>query len=193
MAGSTPISSMALKSSDPQRRSHRLGAVREPANLRRGQVHRGPRCSSCRPRPCEAGPSPRAIDNIPGHTPCRLRSGRRPAAGLCHQPLEFMLARDIGLGRRCNLGTGRYLSGSTSKRLAVSSDMHPESAKAPSTVARTARRIRSAGSYRTNLSSQEPNEGCNNQGLTSGEEPGPAPRQWRQPRACRNARRPSRL
>ncbi|MGC1960086.1 MAG: hypothetical protein WA683_20935, partial [Pseudolabrys sp.] len=57
-----------------------------------------------------------------------------------HQPLEFMLARDIGLGRRCNLGT-RYLSGSTSKRLAVSSDMHPESAKAPSTVARTASAI----------------------------------------------------
>jgi hypothetical protein len=183
VAGSTPISSMALKSSDP------------PAPLRRGQVHRGPRCSSWRPRPCEAGPSPRAIDNIPGHTPCRLRSGRRPAAGLCHQPLEFMLARDIGLGRRCNLGT-RYLSGSTSKRLAVSSDMHPESAKAPSTVpglrARISDHASSAGSYRTNLSSQEPNEGCNNQGLTSGEEPGPAPRQWRQPRACRNARRPSR-
>lgn len=183
MAGSTPISSMALKSSDPQRpcaggrstggRAAVLGGEMVQPSQGRG----------------------RAIDNIPGHTPCRLRSGRRPAAGLCHQPLEFMLARDIGLGRRCNLGT-RYLSGSTSKRLAVSSDMHPESAKAPSTVpglrARISDHASSAGSYRTNLSSQEPNEGCNNQGLTSGEEPGPAPRQWRQPRACRNARRPSR-
>lgn len=135
MAGSTPISSMALKSSDPQRRSHRLGAVRvSRANLRRGQVHRGPRCSSCRPRPCEAGPSPRAIDNIPGHTPCRLRSGRRPAAGLCHQPLEFMLARDIGLGRRCNLGTAVEKVSLRFDEQTASA----ESAKAPSTVARTA-------------------------------------------------------